>query len=500
MKKFTYLAIACVAALTACKKDKKPAVVTELDKIKDTVYYYAKEDYLWFDQLPTYENFNPRKFTGSSDLAALQDEIDAISQYPINPSTSKPYEYNVDNPGTSKYSFIDDGSTAGELGGRSGDFGFLPRYDVDNSLYVKYVYPGSPADLAGLKRGYKIIKINERSDMSPTNETFSFLNTAFYGDALKNIPPPTKIDLTVTKPDNSTLTATVNATEYTINPVLKTTVIDAGSGHKVGYIAFNIFTAIENAQPKLEAAFDTFSAANVTDMIVDLRYNGGDRINTQELFANLLVPTAENGKLMMTTYYNQNFQDNKIPLIAKSVFEVDLSDIPTGFFKPANQATLFAKKKTVNPVNIVFLVTGSTASASELLINNLIPHATVRVIGEQTYGKPVGFYAIPIGKYDFYIPEIENRNSDGKADFYQGMIPGSAGFPGKNTYDNVSKDFGDPSENLIANALSFITKGTYVATTSTPQTFRNLSINEMRAEGLRLDKKFKGAVYEKKGL
>ena len=153
MKKYLYIIILLSTTfVTACKKETKkptdpdydpsldivPATGTVFEKIQDSVFLYAKEDYLWFDALPQYGKFKPRSFTGSNELGALQKEVDAISQYKINPATNKPYEYYAGAPGISKYSFIDDGSVSGELGGEGGDFGFQPRYGIDGNLYIKY--------------------------------------------------------------------------------------------------------------------------------------------------------------------------------------------------------------------------------------------------------------------------------------------------------------------------------------------------------------------------
>src|ERR1700744_4655526 len=135
MKKLFYSLFVLSALLfSACKSSKKsdpgpngpPATGSTLDKIKDSVFLYAKEDYLWYSSLPDYATFNPRSFTAGSDIDALTNELNALSQYAINPaSTTKlPYEYYADDPGEAKYSFIDDGTEAAALNGTKGDFGF----------------------------------------------------------------------------------------------------------------------------------------------------------------------------------------------------------------------------------------------------------------------------------------------------------------------------------------------------------------------------------------
>src|ERR1700712_5795100 len=117
MRKIFYLTIVLSEGLIAsCKKEHNtPTSYINLDK--DSIYYYENEDYLWFDAIPAYNTFNPRSYTGSTDYAALGNEINAISQLKINPATGKPYEYYTNDPGEAKYSFIDDGTTTASLGG-----------------------------------------------------------------------------------------------------------------------------------------------------------------------------------------------------------------------------------------------------------------------------------------------------------------------------------------------------------------------------------------------
>ncbi len=467
MKKYIfYLSILMMTAsfFAACKKNQPlPAVAspnaipttgTVLDHIKDSVYLFTQEDNLWYDALPDYGTFKPRAFTGTTDLEALQKEVDALSQYKINPVTGKPYEYEAISPGSAKYSFIDQGQTATSLGGTKGDYGFSPIYNATSDLRIKYVYPGSPADKAGLARGYQITAITGVPSLTYTSSTSSDYTALV--DALFN---STTITMTVQKPDNSTFNVTLNTASYTVNPVLKSKVLDLGNGKKMGYIVFNSFTVIKNAQASLDAAFATFTAAGVTDLVVDLRYNGGGSVETAEYLSNLIVPMAKTNTVMYTEYFTDKMQNDKYPLFAKK-FGIDVVKNP-GIFKAANNQYKFAKVGTLNINRVFFIVTGSTASASELTINNLIPEMNVQLIGTTSYGKPVGFYGIPIGSYQYYTPEFESKNSAGQGGYYAGMTPGSATYPGVQAADDVTHDFGDVNEALLAKAINYTVKGTY---------------------------------------
>ncbi|RYE17400.1 MAG: hypothetical protein EOP42_32360, partial [Sphingobacteriaceae bacterium] len=326
-----------------------------------------------------------------------------------------------------------------------------------SDLRIKYVYPGSPADKAGLVRGYQVVKVNGRTALDYDANTSAAPNYNFVVAALFNA---STINMTLKKPDNTTIDVTMSTASYTVNPVLKTKIIDLGNGKKMGYIVFNSFTELtKNAKAYLEPAFAAFTTAGISDLVVDLRYNGGGSVETAEYLSNLIVPVAKTNTLMYTTYFNDKLQNDKYPLFAKKL-GIDVAKNP-GAFKSVNWAEKFAKVGTLNINRVFFIVTGSTASASELTINNLIPEMNVQLIGTTSYGKPVGFYGIPIGSYQYYTPEFETKNSAGQGGYYAGMTPGSATYPGVQANDDVTHDFGDVNEALLAKAVNYSVKGTY---------------------------------------
>ena len=486
MKKALYLLMLILAGITSsCKKDQSKG--STLDLIRDSVYYYAKEDYYWNTSLPTYDQFSPRGYTGSTDINALSNEVDALSQYAINPATNQPYEYYAPDPGEAKYSFIDDGSVSAQLNGVKGDFGFAPLYNTMTDLRVKYVYPGSPADLAGIKRGYQITTINGNSNFPYDCGTCT--NTQFVINAYSN---SSAITMTLKKPDGTSFNVSLNTASYTVNPVLNYQVYDEGNGHKVGYIVFNSFTADANADPQLNTAFNYFITNGVTDLVVDLRYNGGGYVSTSQYLDNLIVPPAKSNTLMYNTYYNSNLTSNNDPLFTKQFGPVN--------FSVAANAVNFTKVGSLNISRVFFIVTGATASASELTINNLIPELNVQLIGSTSYGKPVGFFAININKYQYYTPEFATMNSANQGGYYAGMTPGSSTYPGVQDFDDVTKDFGDPTEGLLAHALNYVKTGVYSVQSPQIQSvngiaLRSFSLAQFNAAANQLEgHKFRGMV------
>ena len=522
MKKIYFLVMILSAVLfNACKKDSKSnnngntsttttttTTPSTLDLIRDSVFLYAAEDNLWYSSLPTFTAFNPRAITGTSDINALTTELDKISQYAINPNTNKPYEYYAPSPGEAKYSFIDDGTVSAELNGVKGDFGFDVQYNQVNDLRVEYVYPGSPAGIAGIKRGYSITSINSRTAISydgtgygtGTGVNLSFVSNAIYRSST----------ITMTLKNNSGGTVSVNLTtaSYNVKPVLLDSVYTLANGHKLGYIVFNSFTSQANAGPLLTAAFADFTAKGVTDLAVDLRYNGGGYVSTAELLDNLIVPTAKNKTLMYNTFYNYNLINGNDPLLAKQWRKDPSSGQSYNYaqfdYSVSGNAVNFSKIGTLNVNRVFFIVTGQTASASELTINNLRPEMDVQFIGEQSYGKPVGFFDININKYTMYTPEFSTKNSVGQGDYYSGFLPGGTGYPGVADNDDITHDFGDTNETLLAHIVNFVNKGTYAVSTPVIQSLNGRSGNNFtlqdKANMANYKNKFKftGMIHDKK--
>lgn len=443
---------------SACKKDPKtttspittPTVPpTRAELTKDSIFLYAKETYLWNDGMPTYEVFKPRSY--ANDQAVL----DAIIKLP---GTNKP---------TDKYSFLDDGSVSTSLGGVSGDFGFSVFYNSAEDLRVKFVSPNSPAASTNLKRGYQIISLNGRSGSalsSSVQANITFVSNAVFGSA-------STVSMTVKKPDGTTQDLTIARATYSNNPIFTTKLFSAGS-KKVAYIVYNSFTT--NSRDALKAAIAKFQTDGATELIVDLRYNGGGSVATAEVLTNLLAPSSVNGQVMYTTYWTKSMQDGQAKILANQpLYDANgkLQTFTNGVngkwatyadinYKPtvdAGNVENFSKEGTANFNKIYFLVLGATASASELVINNLqgVMNTDVKLIGRKTYGKPVGFFAINIDQLDLYVPQFETKNQKNIGGYYSGLSVD------KEIADDVTKDFGDPSEALLAAALSYAEKGTF---------------------------------------
>ncbi|WP_374163451.1 S41 family peptidase [Arcticibacter sp. MXS-1] len=289
-----------------CKKDKKnesPAepelppgqgtIATKAELLADSLFLYAKEVYLWNSDLPTYEVFNPRKYVSVDEEAGLSKELFEITRYardnyeykPSDPTDTK-YSYIFDTDDTNPIAYLPARKSSVDLEGNGYDFGVWVGLYGNNTLYqvrILTVSKGSPADLAGIKRGDVITGINNRQFGSNyTSGDADYINTNLLGNQQT-------VTLTYKRGSGAAHTTTLSRASYKSNPVYCDSVYTAGQ-KKIGYIAFARFSNLSNAQSVLDKAFSRFSATAVTDLIVDLRYNGGDMSVLQSIWPTLSHP------------------------------------------------------------------------------------------------------------------------------------------------------------------------------------------------------------------
>lgn len=462
-------AVITILVLNSCTKDSviEPAVIPDRiqpietvadfkeNLLKDSVYYFTDYFYLWQDQLPAPGSFNPFIY------AKAEDVLDALTKYAKDPNGKL----------LDRFSFIDrTGEISDEIEqGMSGSFGFDVRYNNEVDLFVKLVYPNSNAALAGLERGWQILEINgnDKVDLA----SFEADNFAFLNNALDN---SATISLKLKKSDGALTTVQLQRSSFQIKPILHHEVFNIGS-KKVGYFVFDSFIATETStgsptyvKNDLNQLFANFESEGITELVVDLRYNGGGSVQAAEYLSNLLAPSSVNNQLMYDYEIN-----NKLEAEGWRFF----------FFEPVN----FNKTNTLNLSKVYFLVTqGSTASASELVINNLKPFMQTKLIGEKsTYGKPVGFFGWPIADLDLYAVSFKLTNNLGNGDYFDG-IPVDV-----NARDDVSKNWGDPNESMLQQALHHIQNGSFMAFRPPLQAGKRSELNKEQSRRLntQLDKR-----------
>lgn len=382
--------------------------------IKDSVLLLTKDIYLWNNQIPS--GFGVASY---NDPAAIMTAIQPYSMEPGFPAAVDKWSFAMKKTEWDQMS-----GGMGTLGSTTaaGDFGFSVFFLAEGDLRVRLVEPNATAWQQGIKRGWRITAINGNTNITTGNSSF-IVNAVYHS---------TGSTFTFQKPDGGTVSLTCTAGNYAIKQVYLDTVYSINS-KKIGYLVFNSFLGnINSINAEFQRVFSRFASEQVTDIVVDLRYNGGGYVVLAEQLCNYLVKSSANGGLMMTqTYNNQNSQNN--------------------------QETNFRKAGTLNLGDIYFIVGRGTASASELVINNLKPYMEVKLLGPSaTHGKPVGYFPIPVSDWYIFPVSFKTVNKDGQGNYYNG-IPVNA-----QVADGLDKDWGDVNEASLASAIRKITSGSYL--------------------------------------
>lgn len=318
--------------------------------------------------------------------------------------------------------------------GSSAGLGIRLGVASGNRIFAIEAFEGGPALAAGIDRGTEIVAIGtSASTLRTVGAIIAAEGTAGVTDALGPDTAGTTRVLQISDA-GGTRTVMVTKAEFDLPPVSSrygAKIIDDG-GRPVGYV--NLRTFISTADPALRQAFASFRAAGVTNVIVDLRYNGGGLIAVAETLSDLLGGNRAASDVVDTIAYRPEKASNNT----------------TRFFRPQPQS--------VSPMKIAFIGTGGTASASELVINAFTPylHANSALIGTNTYGKPVGQIALDKAACDdrLRVIALAVQNGAGQGAYYDGLA--STVEASCQAADDISRPLGDPAEASTRSALDFL--------------------------------------------
>lgn len=368
----------------ACTIDAQKQFV--LDKMRDV--------YFWSDLLPA--DVDIAAFATPEDLLAY-----LISFQPLD-----------------DFSYIDLAEADAQFfgAGQYQGFGFSTRLDAADELRITRVFSSSPAALAGFARGQQILMLNGR--------TIAEIEANEGVGSLFSLPT---LEYRIRRLDGSEFTTSVDQGLVTIDPLPQFRVIDRPDGSSVGY--FELVTFISTADAGFETVFSQFEQADVSDVIVDLRYNGGGLISTTELLGDFLGGAVADKLVFSKTLFNaNNSASNRTAFFARLLDSINLS-------------------------RLVVIATNSTASASELITNSMEPHAEVSIIGSTTRGKPVGQLGIEFCAKILRPTAFETVNAYDEGRYFDGL---TADCPATDDLTTPIGDDGDPS---LVTALSFLDNG-----------------------------------------
>ena len=246
---------------------------------------------------------------------------------------------------------------------------------------------------------------------------------------------------------NSTRDVLLTSQAITETPVPNVQTISTGSG-KVGYILFN--DHIATAEGELYDAVQQLATDGISDLVLDLRYNGGGYLDIASELAYMIAgPANTNGKAFETLQFNDQHPSTN-PVTGDPLTPVPFHSTTQGFSVASGQAlpTLSLSR--------VFVLTGNdTCSASESIINSLRGiDVNVIQIGSTTCGKPYGFARRDNCGYAYFPIEFQGVNAQGFGDYAAGFTPTCA------AADDFEHALGSTAERLLATALYHVDKGT----------------------------------------
>lgn len=403
--------------------------------VSDFVWKGLNLYYLWKDNVP---NLADNRFNN-------QAELNAYLQGAGSPESL--FHSLLYNPGVvDKWSVIFpdyralENALQGVATSNGVEFGlkYVPGSDTDVFGYVRYIMPGTDAATKDIHRGDIFYAVN--GTPLTVNNYQSLLSQTTYTLNLANY-------------NNGTLTATgetvqLTKSEYAENPVYFTNTYTI-SGHTFGYLMYNGFYSNYNDQ--LNAAFSQLKSQNITDLVLDLRYNGGGSVRTATYLASMITGQFT-GQLFAKQQYNsrvQAYYESNSPDALRELFTAQMNN-----------------GQSINSLNLnrVYILTSqSTASASELLINCLSPYIDVVVIGDRTTGKNVGSVTL-YDSDDFSRNDLESNyamqpivlktlNKNNFGEYSNGLTPDLQ------LLENMENlgEIGNVTEPLFAAAINLIT-------------------------------------------
>lgn len=411
-------------SLTSCFEDRDDVVIKASTKsIQNFIYNGLQTYYLYKDNQP--------------DLANNRFESEQAYSDFLNSYESPASLFNHLQVSQDRFSFLVNDYRVLEkaLNGTNQTSGmeFGLRRTTNNEVfgYVRYVLPNTPAAENGIERGMLFNRVNG-TYLTQDNYKFLLDQTSF-SIGLATFQNGNLSDLSTT--------IALNQIQYTENPVFISDVFSI-ENKNIGYLMYNAFTSRFDAE--LNNAFGNFKAANLTELIIDLRYNSGGNVETCNDLCSMITGQFE-GEVFTNQVYNNNFETQQRLFNAK---------INNG-----------AGINSLNLNKVYVLTTEASASASELLLSSLRAYIDVIQIGTTTTGKfqaSVTLYDSPdysrnnrnLGhRYAMQPLVLKTVNANGFTDYFEGITPT---YLQPEDYNNLG-ELGSPDEPLLHKAISIIT-------------------------------------------
>ncbi|WP_067279395.1 S41 family peptidase [Mitsuaria sp. 7] len=413
---------------------------------KSWIRAYLDEAYLWREDVPAI-NASAAAYSGSDVKTALNAYFEDLLSPALTASGKR----------KDQFSFVMSTREWNALSQGGVEVGYGIEWSMKSptpprGLRVAFVEPGSVADVAGVRRGDTLVTADGAAADVADAAGVNTLNAALFPDAAG-----ASHRLVLTSNAGLPRDVTLAAGNVTKTPVPTSQVLTATDGAKVGYMVFN--DHILTAEAQLITAMRSFSANGVSDLVVDLRYNGGGYLFIASELAYMIAGgTATSGKTFEQLRYN-----------SKRTSETNSADSKTPFYSEScllsgNNCSSQQPLPALNLKRVFVLAQSGTCSASEALINGLRGvDVEVVLVGGTTCGKPYGFTAKDNCGYSYFPIEFVGTNNKGFGEYADGFVPagaGATGVKGCQVADDFNHALGDTSEAMLAAALQYRANGT----------------------------------------
>ncbi|MGS2723310.1 S41 family peptidase [Porticoccus sp. GXU_MW_L64] len=398
---------------------------------------WSNDLYLWYDEIT---DRNPANFSDTESYFE-QLKTNALTSSG-NPRDN--FHFTFD---TERWRQL---SQSGVSAGYGANFAVL-QTTPPRRIVVAYVEPGSAAANAGLSRGTEVLQVDGVDAVNGGSQAdVDVLNAGLLPSATGQSHTFVVRDAGAT----SSYSVTLQSANITSTPVLTTSIINTSSGD-VGYILFN--DHIATAEQQLLDAVQQMANANITDLVLDLRYNGGGFLSIASQMAYMVAGSnATSGRTFENLVFNDKHRVTN-PVTGDPLAPSPFLSETTGLSASAGRAL-----PSLNLSRVFVLTTGGTCSASEAIINGLRGiNVEVIQIGSTTCGKPYGFYPTDNCGTTYFTIQFAGENDAGFSDYSDGFSPANAttniGEPlaGCAVADDYSRPLGDPDERLLATALQY---------------------------------------------
>ena len=395
---------------------------------------WSNDTYLWYDEI---EDRDPA-------CCDTPDYFQLLKTFATTPSGAPRDRFHFTEDTAARLARVRSGVSAG-YGARFAILAASPP----RLIRVAYTEPNSPASGAdvALKRGTTILEVD---GVAVADGSAAALNAGLFPDALGETHEFKVRDVG----SDEDRVVTMESASITSQPVRDVTVIDTDTG-PVGYFVFNTFIA--PAERGLIDAVDELAEAGVTDLVIDLRYNGGGALAIANQLAYMVAGSSSQGKVFAELEFNDKHRVFDPITGQRLVPDLFLSAATGWFTEPAG--TMFP----AFDLERVFVLSGpGTCSASESVVNGLRGiDVEVVLIGDTTCGKPYGFYPHDNCGTTYYTVHFRSVNATGFGDYADGFSPANlprvAGttVPGCAVADDFDHPFGDPAEARLSAALQY---------------------------------------------